>query len=198
MKKVKSISKIRANRLKYLKLFPLFIEDIDRVSNVESIRRKRKMLRRGISSSLQTQETDDHWPCFQAKLLDDLIIIPDVEQSQKLFRYVRVNRSIFSVIEHFHFSSFREVLVKKNSLVQQQIQRHHYRWKSFRTIVELMKNLFDYVRFSMHRQLKSMIKRRILNERFYSNVKKKSLPNRLTQFEKKIIKNVKMLSNGHD
>lgn len=32
MKPTNRISKIRANRLKYLKLFPLFIEDIDRVS----------------------------------------------------------------------------------------------------------------------------------------------------------------------
>jgi hypothetical protein len=32
MKKTTQFSKIRSNRIKYLKLFPLFIYDIDRVS----------------------------------------------------------------------------------------------------------------------------------------------------------------------
>lgn len=32
MKKPASFSKVRSNRIKYLKLFPLFIHDIDRVN----------------------------------------------------------------------------------------------------------------------------------------------------------------------
>ncbi|CAF3406949.1 unnamed protein product [Rotaria sp. Silwood1] len=64
MKITTSFSKIRSNRIKYLKLFPLFIHDIDRI-----------------------EEDEDHWPCFEAKIIDDLIMIPDVEQGDKLFRY---------------------------------------------------------------------------------------------------------------
>ncbi|CAF2404068.1 unnamed protein product [Rotaria sp. Silwood2] len=64
MKTTTSFSKIRSNRIKYLKLFPLFIHDIDRV-----------------------EEDEDHWPCFEAKIVDDLIMIPDVEHGDKLFRY---------------------------------------------------------------------------------------------------------------
>ncbi|CAF5218687.1 unnamed protein product, partial [Rotaria magnacalcarata] len=65
MKKATSFSKVRANRIKYLKLFPLFIHDIDR-----------------------TREDESHWPCFEAKIVDDLIMIPGVEHGDKLFRYV--------------------------------------------------------------------------------------------------------------
>ncbi|CAF0943468.1 unnamed protein product [Rotaria sordida] len=64
MKTTTSFSKIRSNRIKYLKLFPLFIHDID-----------------------QIEQDEDHWPCFEAKIVDDLIMIPDVEQGDKLFRY---------------------------------------------------------------------------------------------------------------
>ena len=39
-------------------------------------------------ASLQTTDSDEHWPCFEAKFVDDLIVIPDVEQGEKLFRYV--------------------------------------------------------------------------------------------------------------
>jgi len=35
MKKTTDFNKIRSNRIKYLKLFPLFIHDIDQVSNNE-------------------------------------------------------------------------------------------------------------------------------------------------------------------
>ncbi|CAF0849538.1 unnamed protein product [Adineta ricciae] len=64
MKRTAHFSKVRANRIKYLKLFPLFIYDIDRV-----------------------EENDEHWPCYEAKIVDDLVMIPDVEQGDKLFRY---------------------------------------------------------------------------------------------------------------
>jgi hypothetical protein len=33
-------------------------------------------------------ESEDHWPCYEARIIDDLIMIPDVEQGDKLFRYV--------------------------------------------------------------------------------------------------------------
>ncbi|CAF0998182.1 unnamed protein product [Adineta steineri] len=64
MKKTTSFSKVRSNRIKYLKLFPLFIHDID-----------------------ETDEDEDHWPCYQAKIVDDLIMISDIEQGDKIFRY---------------------------------------------------------------------------------------------------------------
>jgi hypothetical protein len=40
MKKTTHFSKIRSNRIKYLKLFPLFIHDIDQVSNDKYISEK--------------------------------------------------------------------------------------------------------------------------------------------------------------
>ncbi|UJR20953.1 hypothetical protein I4U23_024060 [Adineta vaga] len=64
MKRISHFSKVRSNRIKYLKLFPLFIYDIDRV-----------------------EEDEEHWPCYQAKIVDDLVMIPDVEQGDKLCRY---------------------------------------------------------------------------------------------------------------
>ncbi|CAM4902016.1 unnamed protein product [Rotaria socialis] len=72
MKKTTSCSKVRANRIKYLKLFPLFIHDIDR-----------------------THEDESHWPCFEAKIVDDLIMIPAVEHGDKLFRYGSFGKSEF-------------------------------------------------------------------------------------------------------
>lgn len=115
MKKTNHFSKIRSNRVKYLKLFPLFIHDIDQVSNNSSIHPR--------FSLFQVEEHEDHWPCYTAQIIDDLIVIPDVEQGDKLFRYVSM--TIHS-IEFIIVVVSRVVLANVNFLEQQ--LRHHHRF----------------------------------------------------------------------
>ena len=89
MKKTAHFSKVRANRIKYLKLFPLFIYDIDRVRRIDGIVIRYSFL------CIKVEESDEHWPCYEAKIVDDLVMIPDVEQGDKIFRYVSRESSIF-------------------------------------------------------------------------------------------------------